>query len=114
MSDSVIYLDHAATTPMRPGVWEAMAPFAAHTFGNACTSGGAVAKEALEDARERVAAAIGARPLEVVFTAGGTEADNLAVKGVALAGGERRGGTTAIEHAAVLDSALSWQAWGAR
>ncbi len=64
------------------------------------------AKEALEDARERVATAIGARPLEVVFTAGGTEADNLAVKGAALAGGERRGVvTTAIEHAAVLDSA---------
>ena len=72
MADPVIYLDHAATTPMRPGVWEAMAPFAAQTFGNA--SGGHAAarraKEALEDARERVATAIGARPLEVVFTAG--------------------------------------------
>jgi cysteine desulfurase len=108
MSDPVIYLDHAATTPMRLGVWEAMAPFAAHTFGNASGGHRAArrAKEALEDARERVAAAIGAPPLEVVFTAGGTEADNLAVKGVALAGGERRGVvTTAIEHAAVLDSA---------
>ena len=108
MSDQIIYLDHAATTPMRPGVWEAMAPYAAQTFGNA--SGGhtaaRLAKEALEDARERVAVAIGARPLEVVFTAGGTEADNLAVKGAALSGGERRGVvTTAIEHAAVLDSA---------
>ncbi|HEX2370378.1 MAG TPA: cysteine desulfurase family protein [Acidimicrobiia bacterium] len=108
MPDPVIYLDHAATTPMRPGVWEAMAPFAAQTFGNASGGHGAArrAKEALEDARERVAAAIGARPLEVVFTAGGTEADNLAVKGAVLAGGERRGVvTTAIEHAAVLDSA---------
>jgi cysteine desulfurase len=108
MPDPVIYLDHAATTPMRPGVWEAMAPFAAQTFGNPSGGHGAArrAKEALEDARERIAAAIGARPLEVVFTAGGTEADNLAVKGAALAGGERRGVvTTAIEHAAVLDSA---------
>ena len=108
MPDPVIYLDHAATTPMRPGVWEAMAPFAAQTFGNASGGHGAArrAKEALEDARERIAAAIGARPLEVVFTAGGTEADNLAVKGAVLAGGERRGVvTTAIEHAAVLDSA---------
>jgi cysteine desulfurase len=85
-----------------------MAPFAAQTFGNPSGGHGAArrAKEALEDARERIAAAIGARPLEVVFTAGGTEADNLAVKGAALAGGERRGVvTTAIEHAAVLDSA---------
>ncbi len=80
-----VYLDHAATTPFRPEAVEAMAPFLAGTFGN--PSGGhaaaRAAKNALEDAREEVAALLGAQPGEIVFTAGGTEADNLAVKGAA-------------------------------
>ena len=102
-----IYLDHAATTPMRPEVREAMEPFASEHFGNASGSHGVSrrAKNALEEARERVAGAIGCRPQEIVFTAGGTEADNLAVKGAALASGVGGVVTVATEHEAVLESA---------
>src|SRR3990172_3283393 len=104
----MMYLDHAATTPLRPGVWEAMEPFAHDAFGNSSGSHGAArrAKNALEEARERAADLLGARPLEIVFTGGGTEADNLAVVGAALAG-DGRGGvvTSAVEHEAVLESA---------
>lgn len=104
----MLYLDHAATTPMRPGVAEAMEPFLADRFGNpsGIHSVSRLAKDALEEARERVAALLGCQPLEVVFTGGGTESDNLAVKGAALAGG-RGGGvvTVATEHEAVLESA---------
>ncbi len=103
----MIYLDHAATTPMRPEAIDAMEPWLHDRFGNpsgvhAVSRG---AKDAIEEARERIAAAIGAaHPLEIVFTAGGTDADNLAVTGAAI---ERSGGvvTTAIEHDAVLQSA---------
>jgi cysteine desulfurase len=104
----MLYLDHAATTPMRPEVWEAMAPHATEIYGNASGSHGAAraAKNALEEARERAAALLGAQPLEIVFTGGGTEADNLAVQGAALAGGRRMGVvTSAIEHEAVLETA---------
>ena len=103
----MIYLDHAATTPMRPEVWEAMSPFAADVFGNASGSHGESrrAKNSLEEARERAAACLGCAPKEIVFTGGGTEADNLAVKGRALLGGRRPIVTTAIEHEAVLESA---------
>lgn len=103
-----MYLDHAATTPMRPEVWEAMRPFATDVWGNPSGSHGVArrAKNAVEEAREEAAALLGAKPAEIVFTSGGTESDNLAVKGVALAGGNRRGVvTTGIEHAAVLDAA---------
>src|SRR3989304_9947874 len=84
----------AAAPPLRPGVWEAMAPFAHDAFGNSSGSHGAArrAKNALEEARERAAVLLGARPLEIVFTGGGTEADNLAVVGAALAGDGRGGG----------------------
>jgi cysteine desulfurase len=103
-----MYLDHAATTPMRPGVWESMEPFANESFANSSGSHQPArrAKNALEEARERAAYLLGAQPLEIVFTGGGTEADNLAVVGAALAG-NRRGGvvTSAIEHEAVLESA---------
>jgi len=109
------YVDHAATTPMRPSVWRSMEPFVAETFGNSSGSHtiSRKAKNALEDARERAAAVLGARPLEIVFTGGGTEADNLAVKGAALAEG-RRGGvvTTLIEHEAVLESAAFLESIG--
>ncbi len=103
-----MYLDHAATTPMRPGVWEAMEPFAHDAFGNSSGSHEAArrSKNALEEARERAAHLLGAQPLEIVFTGGGTEADNLAVAGAALAGGGRGGVvTSAVEHEAVLESA---------
>ena len=104
----MIYLDHAATTPMRPGVFESMRPFSDVEFGN--SSGihlvSRRAKDALEEARERIAASIGAGVLETVITAGGTESDNLALKGAAFAPGPRRGiVTVATEHEAVLDTA---------
>ena len=103
----MIYLDHAATTPMRPGVWEAMRPYADDVFGN--SSGvhevSRRAKNALEEARERIAIAIGAEPREIVFTSGGTESDNLAIKGTSLSSLPRRGVVTvATEHEAVLET----------
>lgn len=104
----VAYLDHAASTPMRPEAVAAMQPFLSERFGN--PSGGHAAsratKTALEDARERVARACGARPHEIVFTGGGSEGDNLCVKGAAWAARDRAGldgvVTTGIEHKAVL------------
>lgn len=110
MVAAMIYLDHAATTPLRPGVREAMEPFLGDTFGN--PSGvhevSRRAKNALEEARERVAGLIGARPMEIVFTSGGTEADNLAIKGPVLNSSSRTGVVTvATEHDAVLESAYS-------
>jgi cysteine desulfurase len=103
----MIYLDHAATTPMRPGVWEAMRPYADDVFGN--SSGvhevSRRAKNALEEARERIAIAIGAGPREIVFTSGGTESDNLAIKGASLSSTPRRGVVTvATEHEAVRET----------
>jgi cysteine desulfurase len=97
------YLDHAATTPVRPEAVEAMLPYYTLDYGN--PSGAHLmaraARRAVDDARDVVAEALGAQPGEVVFTSGGTEADNLAVFGVV----RRRGGTavcSAIEHHAVL------------
>ncbi|MEE8331458.1 MAG: cysteine desulfurase family protein [Acidimicrobiia bacterium] len=104
-----LYLDHAATTPVRPQARAAMEPFLGESFGNpsGIHSVSQRAKNALEEAREQAASLIGAaHPLEIVFTGGGSEADNLAVKGAALVGGERRGVvTTAVEHEAVIASA---------
>ncbi len=103
----MIYLDHAATTPMRPGVWEAMAPFAYERFGNSSGIHGVSrrAKNALEEAREQIAALLGATPMEIVFTSGGTESDNLALKGVAWSPAPRAGVVTvATEHEAVLET----------
>ncbi len=102
----MIYLDHAATTPMRPEVWEAMAPYAGDVFGNpsGIHAESRRAKNALEDARERAAGVLGCKPLEIVFTSGGTESDVLAIRGPAVASG---GGvvTVATEHEAVLEPA---------
>src|SRR5918911_705305 len=102
-----IYLDHAATTPVRPEVLEAMRPFFAERFGNPSSAHrwGRAARAALDEARERVAQCLGAHPDEVCFTSGGTEADNLAVLGAWRA--RRTTGRTAIastpiEHKAVL------------
>jgi cysteine desulfurase len=103
----VLYLDHAATTPVRPAASEAMAPFVADRFGNSSGVHGISrrAKNALEEARDQAASLIGARPQEIVFTSGGTEADNLALKGAALAGSKRGGVVAAAtEHEAVLES----------
>ncbi len=100
-----IYLDHAATTPLRPEALEAMLPFLGGTFGNPSSghSFGRAARAALDDAHERVAASLGAAAREIVFTSGGTEANNLALKGAAWAGKSRgtRLVVSAVEHHAV-------------
>jgi cysteine desulfurase len=100
-----IYLDHSATTPVHPEVLAAMMSFFATHFGNPSSihREGRFAREAVEDARVRVAALIGAAPAEIVFTGGGTEADNLAILGTALAekGGRNHLVASAIEHHAV-------------
>jgi cysteine desulfurase len=101
-----IYLDYAATTPTRPEVVQAMLPYYSNAFGNPSSlySYGLEARQAIEAARNKVAAAIGAKKEEIVFTGGGSEADNLAIKGVAFANG-RKGNhiiTSVIEHHAVL------------
>ena len=103
-----IYLDYAATTPTHPDVLKAMLPYFNKAFGNPSTiySYGQEAKGAIEEARDKVAALIGARSEEVVFTSGGTEADNFALKGVAYAN-ESKGNhiiTSPIEHHAVIES----------
>ena len=107
-----VYLDHTATTPLDPVVFEAMQPYFSGTFGNASSVHwyGRQAKTALERARETIANAIGAEAGEVFFTSGGTESDNLAIRGVASALGHT--GRTHIitsrsEHHAVLDTCES-------
>src|SRR5438105_583386 len=106
------YLDYAATTPVLNEVVEAMLPFLRGRFGNPSSvyAIGRDAKKGLEEAREATAAAVGAEPAEIVFTAGGTEADNLALKGGAFRARSMRPNgnhiiTTAVEHHAVLHAA---------
>jgi len=105
-----VYLDHAATTPVRDEVFAAMAPFFGARFGNPSSvhRWGREARVALDEARERLAACLGAQADEVCFTSGGTEADNLAVLGVfraRLAEGRPAVVTTPVEHKAVLAAA---------
>ncbi|MDN7025564.1 cysteine desulfurase NifS [Methanoculleus sp. FWC-SCC1] len=101
-----VYMDHAATTPVRPEVFAAMVPYFSRFFGNPSSlyTFARESREAVEEARGRVAAAIGAEPAEIYFTAGGTESDNWAIKGASAA--HRRGGghiiTSSVEHHAVL------------
>jgi len=104
----VIFLDHAATTPVRREALEAMWPFLTGAFGNPSSRHGLgdEASRALAAARADVAAVVGCRPGDVVFTSGGTEADNLAVKGIALANPRGRHVVVSpIEHEAVLEAA---------
>ncbi|MFA4895692.1 cysteine desulfurase family protein [Microbacterium sp.] len=106
----MLYLDHAATSPVRPEVLEAMRPYLTGVFGNPSShhTAGEAAASALEDARARVARVLGMRTGDVIFTAGGTEANNLAVKGIVLAAlsrGRRHLVTTPIEHESILESA---------
>jgi cysteine desulfurase len=103
-----IYLDYAATTPMHPEVVKAMLPYFTDAFGNPSSihSYGQEAKGAIEEARVKVADLIGARGEEIIFTSGGTEADNFALKGVAFAN-ESKGNhiiTSSIEHHAVIET----------
>jgi cysteine desulfurase len=102
----LIYLDHAATTPLRPEARAAMEPFLADNYANPSSVYrlAQTARSALDEARDAIAACLGAQPSELIFTSGGTESNNAAIKGVALA--RRSAGrhivTTAIEHHAVL------------
>ncbi len=103
-----VYLDYAATTPTHPEVVKAMLPYFTETFGNPSSIYvcGQEAKGAMEEARTRIARFIGAKDEEIVFTSGGTEADNTAIKGVAYAN-EKRGNhiiTSTIEHHAVSET----------
>src|SRR5437016_12826853 len=107
-----VYLDHAATTAVRPDVLEAMLPFLGpEAFGNPSSPHrfGRAARAGIEEAKRTIAEALGAEPNQVIFTSGGTEADNLAVIGAALAardrGGPFRVAVSAIEHKAVLAAA---------
>jgi cysteine desulfurase len=104
-----IYLDHAATSPLRPEVLEAMLPYLTAYHGNPSSihASGRRARQGLDEAREIVAEALGAKPREIVFTSGGSESDNLAVKGAAWAGSARGRHviTSSVEHKAVLSSA---------
>ena len=97
-----IYLDHNATTPLLPEVVEAMIPFLRDHFGNPSSSHpyGRRAHDAVETARGQVATLIGGEPDEIVFTSGGTEANNLAIRGVTSASRGRHVLTSTIEHPA--------------
>ena len=104
-----IYLDHAATSPLRADALDAMLPYLREHGGNASSlhAAGRRARQGIDEARETIAGLIGAQPREIVFTGGGTEADNLAVKGAAWAATARGRHivTTAVEHKAVLNAA---------
>jgi cysteine desulfurase len=107
-----IYLDHAASTPLRPEVRDAMLPLLMERFGNPSSAHawGRASRAALDEARARFAAVIGASPAEIVFTRGGTEADNLAVLGRARAMPGAPVACSAVEHKAVLATAHAAEA----
>lgn len=111
-----IYLDNAATTPLHPEVREAMLPFLGDIFGNPSSlhDWGDLARQAVENARSQVAELIGASAEEIIFTGSGTEANNFAIKGLALAH-QSKGKhvvVSAIEHFSVLHSAKTLEKWG--
>ena len=118
MAERTLYLDHAATTPTDPAVVEAMLPYFTECFGNPSSIYrlGRAALQALDDARAMTAAVLHCAPKDIVFTGGGSESDNLAIKGAALAARERGKGnhviTSAIEHHAVLHACESLQSIG--
>jgi cysteine desulfurase NifS/selenium donor protein len=118
VSDRAIYLDYNATTPVLPAVAEAMLPFLREHFGNPSSSHpyGAVARAAVEKARRQVASLLGARPEEIVFTSGGSEANNAVILGVARARRSRGWHvvTSAVEHPAVLEPCAVLAAEGYR
>ena len=112
-----IYLDHHATTPLEPAVLEAMLPYLTEKFGNAASRThvyGWEAEEAVQTAREQVAALINAKPEEIIFTSGATESDNLAIKGVAWAYRDKGNHiiTATTEHKAVLDTCKALEKQG--
>ena len=111
-----IYLDNAATTPLLPEVREAMLPYLGEAFGNPSSlhDWGEPAREAMETARAQVAQLIGANAEEIIFTGSGTESNNFAIKGLALAqqGKGKHVVVSAIEHFSVLHSARTLEKWG--
>ena len=111
-----VYMDHAATTPVDPEVVEAMVPYFTEIYGNASSlhSFGREAHNAMEEARSRVARLINAHPEEIIFTAGGTESDNIAIKGAAYANRSKGDHiiTSTIEHPAVLETCRSLEKQG--
>ncbi|GAB4190344.1 MAG: IscS subfamily cysteine desulfurase [Roseiflexaceae bacterium] len=114
-----IYMDHHATTPVEPRVLEAMLPYFTEVFGNAASKDhdfGFQASQAVEKARRQIAALINARPDEIIFTSGATEADNLALFGVAERYADKGDHiiTCVTEHKAVLDAAKHLEAQGKR
>ncbi|MEL6272792.1 MAG: aminotransferase class V-fold PLP-dependent enzyme, partial [Chloroflexota bacterium] len=108
LAKRTVYLDYSATTPTDPRVVEAMMPYFTEVYGNASSahSFGRHAENAIEEARETVARILNCKPSEVIFTSGGSESDNLAVRGAAWAAREQGRGlhliTTPIEHSAVI------------
>lgn len=114
MSANDTYFDHNATTALDPRVLAAMLPFMQHQQGNPTSRHGygRNARQAVEQARAQVAAAVGAHPTQVVFTSGGTEADNLAIQGIAAAHVPSQIAVSAIEHPAVLRPAQALQGRG--
>ena len=110
-----VYFDHNATTPLDPAVFEAMLPYLAAQFGNASSRHeyGRAARRAIDEARSQVAAAVGAHPTEVVFTSGGSEANNLLIKGVTACLKPGALAVSAIEHPCVIKPAeqLSKRGW---
>jgi len=111
-----VYFDHAATTPVDERVLEAMKPYFTEHFGNANSAHqlGNKAKVAVEEARETIAEIIGAEPAEIIFTSGGTESDNTAIKGVVNAIGKKEVVTSHLEHHAVLHTAEALKRIGAK
>ena len=111
-------MDHSATTPVAPEVLEAMLPYFGEKFGNASSlhSFGLEAKEALEESRAKVAAILCAQPEEIIFTSGGTESDNLALKGIGYRSKEKGLGnhiiTSSIEHPAILETCRKLETQG--
>jgi len=103
-----IYLDYAATTPVDPEVFEIMKPYASEIFGNPSSlhSFGREAEQALEEARKMISSLINASEEEIIFTSGGTESDNLGIKGIAFANSKHGKHiiTSKIEHHAVLET----------
>jgi len=116
VSTTRVYLDHNATTPLDAGALEAMLPYLRESYGNPSSLHwfGQRARAAVEEAREQVAALVGATAPEIVFTAGGSESDNMALRGaLAMASGARRKlVTTAVEHHAVLNTAKALRGEG--
>jgi cysteine desulfurase len=111
-----IYFDHSATTRVLPDVEEAMLPFLTEKWGNPSSlhTFGREAKVATEEARRQISKLLNCDPTEIVFTSGGTESDNLAIKGVAMYKGKTKGHiiTTKVEHHAVLEPCEWLKRWG--